>query len=195
MKKPAAAKAKGKPSKRPATKTTRKEKAKVTKRQVSGDEDLAAATQHYSGTEGEPLATPPKKPKATPKKKASPKVKTQASRKSKKASPKVKASKVKGKGRNKTNTDLETPPAKRPRTSKAQGSVPKESRQEGKQTFARRRMAGKDPSKTFWQSLRTAFEKLVEPRVKSPSSLEERCRVYCFFLPWFTMILLILGLS
>ena len=177
MKRPAA---KGRPKKKPAAAKT---KATKNRKKVSGDDDLAAATQHYSGSEGGPPASSPRKVN-TRKKKASPKAKG-------KASPKVKVSKGKGKGKGgkgNTKTEVETPPSKRRRTSGA--SVPKDSKQKGgKQTFARRAMPPKDPRKTFWQSLKTAYAEVAEPRVKNPSTQEEGCRVYCLFLPGFTMIL------
>ena len=42
-----------------------------------------------------------------------------------------------------------------------------------KATFARRVQSGKEPMATFWQSLRMAFEEIVQPVVRSPSRLED----------------------
>ena len=42
-----------------------------------------------------------------------------------------------------------------------------------KATFARRVKPGREPSGSFWQSLRDAFENVVESKIRSPSTMED----------------------
>ena len=134
------------------------------KAENSPDEgDTGLATQHYSPEASEPESekhnaevTPAGKPKR--KAKAKPKAcgEPKASAKTK-PSPKKRSAKAKAKG---------------PKGRSSSGAAPSGGGKT-KGTFGRRWQGSKEPMKTFWSSLRKAFEDFVEPMVNAPSKLEE----------------------
>lgn len=116
-----------------------------------------------------------------------------------------KAAKAKAKAKAKPRTTRSSKPKAKAKakagaattTAKAGHSDGRKQRGDGpKATFARRTQAAKDPMKTFWQALRTAFETIVQNKVTSPSSLEDRTMDFfwetsleCFFAGPFLEVL------
>lgn len=130
--------------------------------------EIAVTPSPMKSLPGSPAAKVTK-PKSKAKAKAKAKMTSPAKRKSAKtATP----SKDKPGGKKKTEDSKE-----RKRKAKASAEPSKASQpraeKEKKATFARRAAPKSDPSLTFWRLVRLAFEEVIEPCVKSPSSLED----------------------
>ena len=107
------------------------------------------------------------------------KPKSKAKAKAKMTSPpKRKSAKTATPSKNKPGVEKKTEDSKgRKRNAKASAEPSKASQpraeKEKKATFARRAAPKSDTSLTFWRLVRLAFEEVIEPCVKSPSSLED----------------------
>lgn len=112
-----------------------------------------------AGTKKTP--SPPKKAKSPKEVKASTPTPPKKSKHPKKVkSPKAKSTK-KPKSSKSNKKAAKTRKGRKPKNGKT------------KATFARRVKPGREPSGSFWQSLRDAFENVVESKIRSPSTMED----------------------
>ncbi len=135
----------------------------------------AASGTPSKDSDGFGSPVPSKRKKAAPKRKGKGKGKGSKDTKGKK-------------GRSTTKTKGGRTPKAKARASKrgspkakAKPSAKGRGRGGPKATFARRVKSGKEPSASFWQALRDAFETTIQGLVKHPSKLEDRNVETCFW--------------